>query len=206
MVKMVSVKGYFEENCYFYIDEKTMHGFLIDPGAQPQVLKEIIHGNGWTIEKILLTHGHFDHFGAANELRHSLRIPIYAYEKADKYLLDGKMNLSSFCGREIRLPETGKFRDGDEIQLQSNPEFKLKVLYGPGHTTDSVIFHSEMDQLAFVGDTVFRGSIGTDQYPGGNRTDLIHTIRDIIMDLPGETMLFSGHTECTTVNAEFCLS
>jgi len=85
MITGVTVKGYFEENCYFYIDDQTKHGFLIDPGAQAEGLLRMIRKEGWTIEKILLTHGHFDHTGAVNDIRKALGIPVYAYEDADMH-------------------------------------------------------------------------------------------------------------------------
>ena len=69
MIVEVPVRGYFDENCYFYIDDETKHGFLIDPGAEPKKLLKLISDKGWNIEKILLTHGHFDHTGALNEIR-----------------------------------------------------------------------------------------------------------------------------------------
>ena len=75
MVAEVPVKGVFEENCYFFIDDPTKHGFVIDPGAQGEGLLRLIRKEGWTIEKILLTHGHFDHTGAVDLLRKELGIP-----------------------------------------------------------------------------------------------------------------------------------
>ncbi len=84
MVAQVPVKGYFEENCFFYIDDETGRGFVVDPGAQPEGLLSLIRRNGWRIEKILLTHGHFDHTGAVDGIRRSLHIPVYAYETADE--------------------------------------------------------------------------------------------------------------------------
>ena len=78
MIIQTEVKGYFAENAYFYIDDRTKHGFLIDPGAQADVLVRMIRKEGWTIEKILLTHGHFDHTGAVNELRKALEVQVYA--------------------------------------------------------------------------------------------------------------------------------
>lgn len=69
MVKGIAVQGVFTENCYFYIDDVSNSGFLIDPGTQAGIIYDVIMHNGWTIEKILLTHGHFDHFGAAEQLR-----------------------------------------------------------------------------------------------------------------------------------------
>ena len=75
MIVEVPVKGYFEENCFFFIDDKTKHGFIIDPGAQADGLLSVIRENGWVIEKILLTHGHFDHTGAVDKIRSTLEIP-----------------------------------------------------------------------------------------------------------------------------------
>lgn len=77
MIRELTVRGVYAENCYFYIDDVSKAGFLIDPGAQAGVILEVIQRNGWKIEKILLTHGHFDHMGAAELLREKLVAPIY---------------------------------------------------------------------------------------------------------------------------------
>ena len=85
MVRFVPVRGLIDENAYLYIDETTGHGFVIDPGAEPERFLKLIRENGWVIEKILLTHGHFDHIGAACALRRELQVPVCAYETADDY-------------------------------------------------------------------------------------------------------------------------
>lgn len=202
MIAEVPVKGYFEENCFFYINDRSKHGFLIDPGAQAKELLVLIRENGWVIEKILLTHGHFDHTGAVNEIRASLQIPVLAHVRSDEYLLDTKMNLSSYCGESVIIEGAEHFDNGDVISLKDHPDFSLKVFYTPGHTTDSVVLYSERDHAAFVGDTIFKGSIGNYRYPGGNLRDLQQSIIHRIFTLPGETILFSGHSEQTTVDAE----
>ena len=92
--------------------------------------------------------------------------------------------------------------DGDVVSLNDDPDFALKVIYVPGHTTDSVLFYSEADHVAFVGDTIFKGSIGNYQYPGGNADDLQRSIIRQIFTLPDQTILCSGHSEQTTVGAE----
>lgn len=202
MIAEVPVKGYFAENCFFYIDDKTKHGFIIDPGAQAQGLLELIRDNGWIIEKILLTHGHFDHMGAVDELRSALDIPVMAYKTSDAYLLDARRNLSALCGPAILVKNVTYLTDGDMIHLEENPAFSLRVIYTPGHTTDSVVFYSQQDHVAFVGDTIFKGSIGNYQYPGGNLRDIQRSILDRIFTLPDETTICSGHSEQTTVGAE----
>lgn len=202
MVAEVPVKGYFEENCFFYIDDKTKHGFIIDPGAQAKGLLGIIKENGWTIEKILLTHGHFDHTGAVDGIRIALDIPVLAHRRSDEYLLDARKNLSALCGPAIIVENVKYMDDGDVIEIDSNPDFHLEVIYVPGHTTDSVMFYSEADHVAFVGDTIFKGSIGNYLYPGGDPKDLQRSIIERIFTLPDDTVLCSGHSEQTTVGIE----
>ena len=202
MIAEVPVKGYFEENCFFYIDDRTKHGFIIDPGAQAGRLLDLIGEKGWTIEKILLTHGHFDHTGAVDEIRDALGIPVYAHLRSDEYLLDARKNLSALCGPPIIVRDAEYLDDGDVVSLNADPDFALKVIYVPGHTTDSVLFYSEADHVAFVGDTIFKGSIGNYQYPGGNADDLQRSIIRQIFTLPDKTVLCSGHSEQTTVGAE----
>ena len=172
MIVEVPVKGYFEENCFFYIDDRTKHGFIIDPGAQADGLIDVIRENGWVIEKILLTHGHFDHTGAVDEIQRILGIPVLAHRRSGEYLLDARKNLSALCGPAITVKDVENLDDGDTIALEANQDFCLKVIYTPGHTTDSVTFYSEAEHVAFVGDTIFKGSIGNYQYPGGNPDDL----------------------------------
>ena len=202
MIAEVPVKGYFEENCFFYIDDRMRNGFIIDPGAQAGRLLDLIGEKGWTIEKILLTHGHFDHMGAVDEIRDALGVPVYAHIRSDEYLLDARKNLSALCGPPIIVRGAEYLDDGDVVTLDANPDFGLKVVYVPGHTTDSVMFYSEADHVAFVGDTIFKGSIGNYQYPGGNADDLQRSIIRQIFTLPDQTILCSGHSEQTTVGAE----
>ena len=200
MVGLVKVKGIFWENCYFYVDETTKHGFLIDPGAQPEKLLRLIRDNDLIIEKILLTHGHFDHFGAVEEIRSSLKCEILAHENSDEYLLNPIMNLSLQCGAPMIIRNAKKF--GNIIKLESNPDFQLQIIHTPGHTADSVTMYSSKDHLAFVGDTIFKSSIGESRYPGGNKKDLISSIANRILTLPPETILYSGHSQKTSVEAE----
>lgn len=202
MVAEVPVKGYFEENCYFYIDDATRHGFLIDPGAQAKELLGLIKKNGWIIEKILLTHGHFDHIGAVNEIREALQVPVCAHENADRYLLDTKMNLSEACGEHVIVKGARSLKDGDVVSLSADPDFSLHVIHTPGHTPDSVVYYSGKDRVAFVGDTIFKGSIGEYRYPGGNADDLVRSVITSIFTLPDDTVLCSGHSEQTSAGAE----
>ena len=202
MVRLIPLRGYYDVNAYFYIDEQTGRGFLIDPGAQADRVMSVVTRNGWTIEKILLTHGHFDHMGSADELRAELGADIYAYENSDLLLKDPKVNLSALCGPAITIDGALPLTDGDVVTLESDPSFCLKVIHTPGHTPDSTTFYSERDKVAFVGDSIFKGSVGSWDYPGGEMEKLIRSITERIFSLPEETILCSGHTEQTTVGIE----
>ena len=202
MIAQVPVIAHFVENCFFYVDDTSKHGFIIDPGAQAEKLLGMIREKGWIIEKILLTHGHFDHIGAVNEIRSALKIPVLAYKSENDYLRDPEWNLSPSFGLSIIIENAETIVDGQIICLDSDPAFSLKVIYTPGHTTDSVIYYSERDHAAFVGDTIFKDSIGNYQLPGGNFGAIQRSIMERIFTLPNDTVLYSGHTEQTTVGTE----
>ena len=200
-VVMIPVFGQMEENSYFYIDENTKEAFLIDPGAEAQLLMDYAKENGLTIRAILLTHGHFDHIGAANKIQETLSVPVYAFEGSE-YLSDPAMNLSAMFGEMIMITDYISVSDGTILRLSGRSSRTLRVIYAPGHTTDSVLYYDEAEQLAFVGDTIFKGSYGNYTLPGGDRKTLFTTLRDVVLTLPKETKLYSGHTDMTTVGEE----
>lgn len=202
MIERVQVSDVFAENAYFYVDPKTRQGFIIDPGAEQERLYDMILRNNLDIKAILLTHGHFDHTGAVRFLSDQLNIPYYISRPGQEYLTNPQLNLSEECGRYIVLPDAKFFDDGDFLSVPGNPQFGLKVIATPGHTPDSVTFYSAADNAAFVGDTIFRGSAGMTQFPGGNPRDLYNSILTKILALPDDTTLYSGHTPPTTVGWE----
>lgn len=202
MIKELQVQGVFSENTYFYIDSHTKSGFLIDPGAQAGMIYEAIVRNGWTIEKILLTHGHFDHLGAAEVLRERLAAPIYIYPDDAIYLTDPYLNLSGNYGGAITVPHYEELYDGEVIRLKANSGFSLKVIHTPGHTPGSVTYFSSDAKAAFVGDLLYQHEPGITDFPGGNRRELEESIVSKILTLPPDTVLFSGHASPITVAEE----
>ncbi|MDE6049564.1 MAG: MBL fold metallo-hydrolase, partial [Paramuribaculum sp.] len=196
------VQGVFAENTYFYIDESSKSGFLIDPGAQAGLIYDAIVRNGWNIEKILLTHGHFDHFGAAELLREKLVAPIYIYPQDARYLTDTYLNLSENSGQPITVPHYEELRDGEIIRLKANSGFYLKVIATPGHTPGSVTYYSSEEHAAFVGDTLYQHGPGLTNFPGGDRSKLEESIINKILTLPDDTILLSGHSSPITVAEE----
>ena len=191
-----------EENSYFYIDDATRRGFLIDPGAQADELLSIAAQNEFTIEKILLTHGHFDHIGAVNEIRRALKIPVLMGKGGEFYAFDAMNNGSKYFGDGIILADVTFLADGDEVTLDANKNFGVKVIAAPGHTLDGVIYYSETDAVAFVGDTVFFGGRGRTDLEGGDESTLMNTIANKVFTLPDETVLLCGHGLATTVANE----
>lgn len=202
MIKELTVQGVYAENCYFYIDEVSNAGFIIDPGAQAGVILDVVRRNGWKIEKILLTHGHFDHTGAAELLREKLVAPIYIYSSDAEYLTDTYLNLSANSGHPVTVPHYEELYDGEIIRLKENSGFYLKVIHTPGHTPGSVTYYTPKDKAAFVGDTLYNHGPGLTQFPGGNSRELEQSIVRKILTLPDDTLLLSGHSSPITVGQE----
>ena len=202
MILTVEVFGVIDENAYFFIDDKTRHGFLIDPGAEADWLLKIVAEKNFTIEKILLTHGHFDHIGAVNEIQRALKIPVCMSRDGFKYAKDPAINCSAFVGEAIILDDVTCLEDYSEINLAANKNFGVKLIPAKGHTSDGAIYYSKAEGVAFVGDTIFCGSYGRVDLPGGSYSDLMRTIREKVLTLPDETILYTGHGSPTTVVAE----
>lgn len=202
IVKTVPVTQYLTTNTYFYIDEQTQTGFLIDPAAEADKLLQLINENNWKIEKILLTHGHFDHIGAVQQLSTTLNIPYFIHTNGAQYLNDPQFNLSIFTPPPIILASAEYINDGDIINLNANPQICLQVIATPGHTSDSVIYYDSANSLAFVGDTIFKDSYGATHFPGGDFSQLMNSIKNKVLTLPEETLLYPGHEQATSVAAE----
>lgn len=202
MIRLLTVQGVYAENCYFYIDSHSKAGFIIDPGAQPGLIYDTVMRNGWKIEKILLTHGHFDHLGAASQLSERLGAPIYIYPADEPYLRDARLNLSAATGSPVTVAHYEELTDGETIRLKENSGFYLKVIHTPGHTPGSVTFYSPAESAAFVGDLLYEHGPGLTHFPGGNPRELEQSIVSKILTLPADTLLLSGHSSPITVGEE----
>lgn len=202
MVKELNVQDVFPETTYFYIDDKTNAGFIIDPGAQPELIYDYIKTNGWKIEKILLTHGHMDHIGAVTFLQEKLQIPVFIHSDEEDYLKDGYLNLSSNYGAPLLVEGYSFLKDKEIIRLKENPDFYLQVIHAPGHTPGSLIFYNPDDKVAFIGDILFEHGVGLSHFPGGDKELLDDTIVNKVLSLPGDTMLYASHATPITVDSE----
>ena len=202
MILRIEVHGVFATNAYFYVDDETRHGFLIDPGAQADELLKIIDRENFTIEKILLTHGHFDHIGAVPELQAQLKIPVCMQRNGRDYTENPVWNLSSYFGLDMTLDDVTYLDDFSDITLSVDKNFGVKLIPLAGHTTDGAIYYAAKDSVAFVGDSIFLNSFGRTDFPGGDEPTLYKNLKARLLTLPDDTILLSGHSDPTTVANE----
>jgi len=204
---MINIKNFifnpFSTNC-FVVWDSTGKGVIIDPCCYDEREKErlfsYIESNGITPEKILLTHGHFDHIYAVNDCIRKYSIPVYMNE-ADKYILDIDDKLAANFG--IKAPDadfvTIDAADGDIISYGEN---SFKVITTPGHTPGGVCYYDEANKVIFTGDTLFAGSIGRTDGPGGDYDELITGIMDKIMGIDGDVDVVAGHGGHSSISQE----
>ena len=194
-------------NTYFVIDKDTKRGIVIDPGAEAQRILDKIKENNWEISLILLTHGHYDHIGAAKELGETLGCPIVAHKEGQVYLENASRNLSSVYGGGGLEFKADRYIEGnssecEELGKDLPPNLAFRVFYAPGHTTDSIVFYFSHYEAAFVGDVIFKESVGRTDLEDGNGESLLEAIKTHIYTLPEETVIYPGHGPSTTVGYE----
>src|SRR3989338_7848501 len=191
----------FEQNCTLLWCETTHHGAVVDPGVDiPKILAAITE-EGVTVDKLLVTHGHIDHAGGAAELAKKLNVQIEGPHADDAFLLDELPRQSQRYGfplAESFIPSRW-LKDGDSVQIGKE---KLVVLHTPGHTPGHVVFFDPAANLALVGDVLFRGSIGRTDFPRGDFSTLIFSIREKLFPLGDNVAFISGHGPMSTLGNE----
>jgi len=199
-VEVVTVTP-FQQNCSVVWCNETLAGAVIDPGGDVESIRKIIDKHNIKIEKILLTHGHLDHAGGASKLARQLSIPIVGPQIEDDFWLQGiaqQAQSYGFPGAENCSPDQW-LNDGDEVKVG---EQTLSVLHCPGHTPGHIVFYNKQSQLAFVGDVLFKGSIGRTDFPKGNHEQLLHSITTKLWPLGSQTCFVSGHGEFSDFASE----
>ena len=186
-------------NCYLYACMESKKAVIIDPGADGKKIHRWVLEKGLKVDYILLTHGHVDHIGAVDVLRDLLGEVLVGIHVDDAEMLaDGTKNLSSYLGTALVLKNADfLLQDGQEIMIGNG---KLKVISTPGHSPGCVCFLST--EGLFSGDTLFAGSIGRTDFPGGSLEQLLKGVKDKLMILPDDTRVFPGHGEETSIGAE----
>jgi glyoxylase-like metal-dependent hydrolase (beta-lactamase superfamily II) len=171
---------------------------VIDPGADLEVILKALEGT--TPKYILATHGHIDHVGQVKGLKERLGVPFLVH-KEDIFLLNDPIwkGFELYVGADLPCPEPDDFlEEGMELSFGN---IKLKVLHTPGHTPGHCCFYSE-EKLLIAGDLLFRGSVGRWDLPGGNLEDLKKSLRRVVLELPEDVRVITGHGEETTIGRE----
>lgn len=182
----------FQQNCALLWDDETMEGVVIDPGGDVPMIIEAIAKAGVTLRSILITHGHIDHAGGADELREKTGVKVTGPHLADHVLLD-KLERQS---RDYNLPGTRNLvpdawlAEGDTVRIGADD---FSVLHCPGHAPGHVVFVNTALKLAIVGDVLFRGSIGRTDFPYCDHQALIDSIHDKLFPLGDEMQFICGH-------------
>ena len=191
------VTGSIEENCHIVYDEEK-NAIVIDPGDDFLKIKNVILENCLSVQKIVLTHGHYDHVGAVNQLKEFSGAFVYAQENEKELINRPELSLSMYFDPMIPTPMIDFYvAEGEVISAGKN---SLRVMHTPGHTEGSMCLYS--DGVLFSGDTVFYKTLGRWDFPTGNLSKLTHSIVNIIFSLPEETVIYSGHGPKTTVKEE----
>lgn len=186
-------------NCYLCMNKETKEGFIVDPGGDQLKVSTNV-GNMEMIPKaILLTHGHYDHIGAVEALKERYNIPVIASEAEDMLLLDKRANLSAMFGEPTTVCANRFLRDGETFTVAGIP---MKFILTPGHTQGSGCYYLAENEVLFSGDTLFHASRGRTDFPGGSEAAIMRSIREKLLTLPGETEVYPGHMDITTIDSE----
>lgn len=199
------VVGMVQTNCYIVINDETKECFIVDPGASGKQLAEKIRQDGLTPVAILLTHGHFDHAGAAKTLADEFNIKVYAHEAEADTLKDPQKNVSWMVNCKESYDADVFLKDEELITLAG---FEIKVLHTPGHTVGGCCYYIPTEDVVFTGDTLFAQSVGRTDFPGGSMSQIVRSIQEKLLTLnePGnletDIMVYPGHNDPTTIETE----
>ena len=191
----------FQQNCSLLVCGDTGRAAVVDPGGDLDRILDAVDQSGATLEKILLTHGHIDHCGGTAELSRRLQLPVEGPHEEDRFWIDQLPQQSmrfGFPRLEAFTPDRW-LQGGDTVQFGN---VELQVRHCPGHTPGHVIFFSDEDRLALVGDVLFRGSIGRTDFPRGDHETLIRSIRDQLWPLGADVAFVPGHGPMSTFGDE----
>ncbi len=197
ILETISV-GPMEVNCYILASRRGAQAMIIDPGAESHKIKAALGRHNLSPAFVVNTHGHFDHIGADD----SFGVPVYVHSQDLDFLKDAKVNLSAFFGLPYQVKSPIKeLKDKARITLE---DIELEVAYVPGHTPGGIalIMKKPDEKIVFTGDTLFCGGIGRSDLDGGNETLLVKSIKERLLILDEDTIVYPGHGPASTIGEE----
>jgi len=191
----------YQQNCSLVICEDTNKAAIVDPGGEVERILSAVKNHNVTVDKIILTHGHLDHVGGTEALAESLNIPVIGPEKEDAFWLNELEQQSKMFGfpKATSFLPTRWLEEGDHVEVGN---IKLSVLHIPGHTPGHITLFDAVSKQIIVGDILFNGAVGRSDFPRGNHQQLISGIKQKLLTLPEETVVFPGHGPTTTIGRE----
>lgn len=193
------VLGMIHTNVYLAVNTETKEAILIDPADDAGRLERDIEALDVKPAGILLTHGHFDHIGAARELADTYGIKIGAGSEEEDVMADPAINMSGQFTEPFGITVDCLYADGETFFMAG---FRIRVIHTPGHTKGGVCYYLPEEGVLFSGDTLFCGTIGRTDLPTGSMSALVRSVRGLLADLPDETAVYPGHSSDTTIAYE----
>lgn len=193
------VLGSVSTNCYLLKNKNTGDLLIVDPADHAQEIFSRIREMQAKPAAILLTHGHYDHILAVEDVKKEYQIPVYACEKEAGTLLDASANLSGYGNRSCSLKADILLED---LQAFEAAGFSVQMLHTPGHTPGSCCYYLKDEGILFSGDTLFYGSVGRTDFPGGSTAQIVESLHRLTDSLPEETEVYPGHDISTTIGYE----
>jgi hydroxyacylglutathione hydrolase len=200
MINEILPVGMLQCNCLIFGDEQTREAMVVDPGDEIARILEILQRHGLTVKSIVITHAHIDHIGGAQKLKQATGAPVYM--NANDVELQKMMPVQAqWVG--VRTPEAVEIdvaaKDGDSLLVGAT---EFQILHTPGHTQGSISLYIPSENKLVAGDTLFAGSIGRTDLPGGDHRMILESIREKLLPLPEATVVIPGHGGETTIGEE----
>lgn len=194
-----SILGMVYTNCYFLKNKETGEILIVDPADHSEKIFHKVEEIGGKPVGILLTHGHYDHILAAKDVKEKYDLKIYACEKETQMLKEPTMNLSGYNGKACSIVPDVLLGDLDVFEAAG---FSIQMIHTPGHTPGSCCYYLKDEHVLFSGDTLFYGSVGRTDLPGGSTGEIVRSLHKLVDALPEDTEVFPGHDASTTIGYE----